>query len=197
MTDVKNEIYPVLLQNQLVSGLHCFTVKSVLSRFTRILCGEKLQPKMCHVEKNYKYDVWGCNIFNQFQRAANNESGSNQTSLREVYVPIFSRKERKDFANIVMVCDNIFWKRMERYCKYCYQYLSILIVCPNIFWKGKEGYCKQCYQYLPISSVCPNIFRKGRILQILLLILANIKCMPQYFQERKDIANIVINTCQY
>ena len=55
MTDV-NEIYPVLLQNQLVSGLNCFTVKSVLSRFTSILCEEKLLPKMCHVEK--KWQIW-------------------------------------------------------------------------------------------------------------------------------------------
>ena len=31
-----------MLPNQLISGLRCFTVKSVLSRFMRFLCGEKL-----------------------------------------------------------------------------------------------------------------------------------------------------------
>ena len=34
------------MPNQLISGLRCFTVKSVLSRFTRFLYGEKITNMM-------------------------------------------------------------------------------------------------------------------------------------------------------
>ena len=66
------------------------------------------------------------------------------------YVTIFSGKEWKNIANIVINTQ----------------------VCVQIF-SGKERHCKYCFQYF--QEV------KGNILQILLLILANIKCMPQYF----------------
>ena len=56
MTDVKIEIYPVLLPNQLISGLRCFTVKSVLLIYSLFVwrkieaksvpCGEKMTNMM-------------------------------------------------------------------------------------------------------------------------------------------------------
>ena len=46
LTDEKNWKLHVLFENQLVCGLHCFTVKSILLRFTRFLCGEYCGQKI-------------------------------------------------------------------------------------------------------------------------------------------------------
>ena len=47
-----------LLQNLFCRNLRCFVAKSVLSRFTRFSCGEKLNQKMCLWRKKDKYQVW-------------------------------------------------------------------------------------------------------------------------------------------
>ena len=47
----------VLLQNLHSSNLRCFVATPILSRFTHLLCGEKLGPKFCLWRKNDKYDV--------------------------------------------------------------------------------------------------------------------------------------------
>ena len=57
----------VLSQNLFCRNLRCFVAKSVLLQFFALLCGEKLNQKLCLWRKKDKYPVWA-NIYHMMVR---------------------------------------------------------------------------------------------------------------------------------